>query len=57
MEEGLICYPMGGTVDGKSGNHVLFAPPFITSDDQIEELADKFTSAVKTVFEKEALPG
>ena len=28
LEQGLICYPMGGTVDGERGDHVLLAPPF-----------------------------
>jgi adenosylmethionine-8-amino-7-oxononanoate aminotransferase len=28
MERGLLCYPMGGTVDGAQGDHVLLAPPF-----------------------------
>jgi hypothetical protein len=32
MERGLLCYPMGGTVDGAQGDHVLLAPPFIVSD-------------------------
>ena len=29
FEAGLICYPMGGTIDGINGDHVLLAPPFI----------------------------
>lgn len=47
FEAGLICYPMGGTVDGRSGDHVLVAPPFIIEDDQITELVDKLDIAVK----------
>jgi adenosylmethionine-8-amino-7-oxononanoate aminotransferase len=46
MDEGLMCYPMGGTVDGRSGDHILLAPPFIISDDQIEELVNKLGRAV-----------
>jgi len=46
LAEGLICYPMGGTVDGRNGDHVLLAPPFIISDSEIEELADKLAIAV-----------
>ncbi|NNE80289.1 MAG: aspartate aminotransferase family protein [Silicimonas sp.] len=41
FDAGLICYPMGGTIDGKRGDHVLLAPSFIISDAQIEELTDK----------------
>ena len=47
FDGGLICYPMGGTIDGKLGDHVLLAPPFIISDDQVNELADKLASAIE----------
>ncbi|MEO0622956.1 MAG: aspartate aminotransferase family protein [Pseudomonadota bacterium] len=50
FEEGLICYPMQGSVDGRSGDHVLLAPPFIITDDQIGELADKLDRALTTVL-------
>lgn len=43
---GLICYPMSGTIDGKNGDHVLLAPPFIISDAQIDELVDKLSGAI-----------
>jgi len=46
MDEGLICYPVGGTIDGRRGDHILLAPPFIISDAQIEELVDKLDRAV-----------
>jgi len=52
MAEGLMCYPAGGTVDGRSGDHILLAPPFIISDDQIDELVTKLTRAISA-----ALPG
>ena len=47
FEAGLICYPMGGTIDGRLGDHVLVAPPFIIQDEQITELVDKLEVAVK----------
>ena len=46
MVEGLICYPAGGTVDGVQGDHVLLAPPFIISDDEIDMLATRLTRAI-----------
>ncbi|MEM6622054.1 MAG: aspartate aminotransferase family protein [Pseudomonadota bacterium] len=46
LEAGLICYPMPGTIDGKRGDHVLLAPPFIITDAQIGELVDKLAIAV-----------
>ena len=48
FEAGLICYPMGGTIDGYKGDHVLLAPPFIIEDDQIGELCEKLTIAINS---------
>lgn len=50
FKAGLICYPMSGTIDGQRGDHVLLAPPFIISDDQIVELVDKLAGAVDTAL-------
>lgn len=50
FEGGLICYPMGGTIDGVHGDHVLLAPPFIITDEQLGELVDKLEQAVRTVL-------
>ncbi len=44
---GLICYPMGGTVDGKRGDHILLAPPFIASDDQLETSVEILQVAIE----------
>jgi adenosylmethionine-8-amino-7-oxononanoate aminotransferase len=46
MEQGLICYPMGGTIDGRNGSHVLLAPPFILTNDQVGEIVDKLATAI-----------
>ncbi len=50
FEAGLICYPMGGTVDGRRGDHILLAPPFVIEDDQIDELAGKLDGAIRSVI-------
>jgi hypothetical protein len=49
MEEGLICYPGGGTVDGKGGVHILLAPPFIYSEENVEELVSKLDAVLGDV--------
>lgn len=46
LARGLICYPMGGTIDGTRGDHVLLAPPFIVDDEVIGELNQKLSAAV-----------
>ena len=45
MEEGLMCYPMGGTIDGKRGDHVIIAPPYIIEERHIDEIIDKLSRA------------
>ncbi|WP_271946848.1 aspartate aminotransferase family protein [Ruegeria faecimaris] len=50
LNAGLICYPMSGTRDGRSGDHILLAPPFIIEDAQIEELVDKLGVALKAAI-------
>jgi adenosylmethionine-8-amino-7-oxononanoate aminotransferase len=48
MDNGLLCYGMGGTIDGRNGDHVLMAPPYNLNDAQQEELVDKFVASVAT---------
>jgi len=46
MALGLMCYPMGGTIDGRQGDHILLAPPFIIDEGHIEEITTKLGRAV-----------
>ena len=50
FEAGLLCYPMGGTIDGLNGDHILLAPPFIIDDSHIAEIIDKLGATLKAVF-------
>jgi len=50
MAEGLMCYPMGGTVDGQFGDHILLAPPFIIDAGHIDEIAQKLAKAIDTAI-------
>ena len=51
FENGLICYPSGGTADGTKGDHVLLAPPFIISESEVEQLAGIFERSLAQVIE------
>lgn len=51
MENGLMCYPMGGTIDGVNGHHILLAPPFIIQSHHIDELVGKLSLTLKEVAE------
>ncbi|HEX8079950.1 MAG TPA: hypothetical protein VF557_07050 [Jatrophihabitans sp.] len=46
FKQGLLLYPGYGTVDGKLGNHVLFAPPFIATESDISEMVSRFGDVV-----------
>jgi len=46
MAEGLMCYPMSGTIDGRRGDHILLAPPFIIETREIDELVMKLDRAI-----------
>ncbi len=52
MQNGLICYPMGGTIDGINGDHTLLAPPFIINESQIDEIITKLKITADAVFSK-----
>lgn len=54
FEAGLICYPMGGTIDGKSGTHVLLAPPFVMENSHIELICDGLQEAFNRILPKKA---
>ena len=43
---GLACYPAGGTVDGRQGDHILLAPPFIISPAEIDLVVDRLGTAI-----------
>ena len=47
MTHGLMVYPMGGTVDGRYGDHVLLAPPFIVSEQEIDLLVDRLDRSIR----------
>lgn len=46
MARGLMVYPMGGTIDGRRGDHVLLAPPFIVTGEQIDTITGRLGDAV-----------
>ena len=50
MQNGLMMYPMGGTIDGVHGDHVLLAPPFICTPDDISEIVNTFAATVNQIL-------
>ena len=56
-DRGLLVYAMGGAVDGRSGDHVLLAPPFIVSDEEIDRIVELFAEASSAALEQVATAG
>jgi adenosylmethionine-8-amino-7-oxononanoate aminotransferase len=48
MRRGLMCYPMGGTIDGQHGDHVLLAPPFIATRAELDQIVERLAAAVES---------
>lgn len=46
MARGLLSYPMGGTIDGRIGDHVLLAPPYIIAPEEIHEIVERIGDAI-----------
>jgi adenosylmethionine-8-amino-7-oxononanoate aminotransferase len=51
MAQGLMVYPMGGTVDGRYGDHVLLAPPFIADEADLALIAERLQSAIQAAIQ------
>ena len=47
MARGLMVYPMGGTIDGRAGDHVLVAPPFIVEAGDVDTIVERLGEAVE----------
>ena len=50
LENGLMCYPMAGTLDGVSGDHVVLAPPYIITETQLDEIVDLLSRSIDEVI-------
>jgi len=50
MERGLICYPSGGCIDGKRGDHIILAPPYNLTEAQAGEIVDKLAAALSAAI-------
>jgi adenosylmethionine-8-amino-7-oxononanoate aminotransferase len=43
---GLLVYPMGGTIDGHRGDHVLVAPPFIVTESELDRIVELLATSI-----------
>ena len=41
---------MGGTIDGRRGDHILLAPPFTVQDKDLDLIIDRLADALDAAF-------
>lgn len=57
LDAGLMIYPGSGTIDGERGDHVLFAPAYVITEDEVVEIVDRFCTALDALFPDAATRG
>ena len=45
-----MVYPMGGTVDGVEGDHILLAPPFIVEPPEVDMIVERLGASLEAAF-------
>ena len=55
LANGLICYPVGGNVDGINGDVIILAPPYNSTDAELTEMVDKMAKSIKQVLAAKGL--
>jgi adenosylmethionine-8-amino-7-oxononanoate aminotransferase len=55
FQNGLICYPVGGNVDGINGDVVIIAPPYNVTEAELTEIVDKTAASISQVLKAEGL--
>ncbi|WP_249978273.1 aspartate aminotransferase family protein [Vreelandella olivaria] len=50
MARGLISYPMGGTIDGIYGEHILLAPPYIIEPGEVDLIVERISGAIEAAI-------
>lgn len=50
MARGLMTYPMGGTIDGVKGDHILLAPPYIIAPEEIDMMVERLNDTIRAVL-------
>jgi len=48
----LMVYPMGGTIDGVNGDHILVAPPFIIDEDNVTQITERLSNSIRAVLQE-----
>jgi adenosylmethionine-8-amino-7-oxononanoate aminotransferase len=50
FDRGLLIYPGGGTIDGRQGDHILLAPPYNATNDDLDMILDLLADTIEAVL-------
>ena len=50
FDRGLLIYPGGGTIDGRSGDHILLAPPYNTTHDELDLIVELLAQTLDAIL-------
>ncbi len=56
LKNGLAIYPSAGTIDGKTGDHLIVAPPYIVTAEAIDVIVSRLADAVDATFLELRMP-
>lgn len=51
QQAGLIVWPNVGHADGVNGDLAMLAPPFIVTEEEIDEIVERFSRALRTIID------
>ena len=50
FDRGLLIYPGGGTVDGRNGDHILLAPPYNVTDEELDMIVGLLAETIDAIL-------
>lgn len=54
LDEGVIVYPCSGGVDGEAGDYLILAPPFVSSEADLEQMVERTGRALRRLSDEVA---
>ena len=51
LARGIAGYPMGGTIDGRQGDHYIVAPPYIVTASEVDAIVERLGDAVDAALQ------
>jgi len=50
FRRGLLIYPGGGTIDGRLGDHIVLAPPYNVTNEELDQIVDLLAQTLDAIL-------